>query len=126
MTAIPPNIELPSAWSVYAPILAGILRALLAAMGAAGFTWAQSVSGSQIEMAVGAALMLAATLWSIWQKVHAAREARRLAANAAVVSAELSAERGVPTPVIPPSPAGTTATDLNLAELDRIRQGGRL
>jgi hypothetical protein len=125
MTMVTPP-EIPSAWAAYGPILAGIVRAMLAAVGAAGFTWAQSVTGSQVEMAVGAAMMFAAAMWSIWQKIGAAREARRLAANAAVVSAELSAERGVPTPVIPPSPPGTTAVDLNNAELERIRQGGRV
>ena len=125
MTALPPNVELPSAWAAYAPILAGVARALLAGGGAAGFMWAQTVTGDQIEMAVGAALIVGSAVWSAWQKIAAAREARRLAANAAGVSAELSAERGVPTPVIPQSPAGTTADDLNRAELERIRQGGR-
>lgn len=33
--------------------------------------------------------------------------------------------RSPPTTVILPSPPGTTATDLNNAELERIRQGGR-
>lgn len=102
--SVQPIPEIPSAWSAYGPILAGVVRAILAAIGAAGFTWAQSVTGSQIEMAVGAAMMFAAAMWSIWQKIAAAREARRLATNAAVVSAELSAERGVPTPVVPSPP----------------------
>lgn len=129
--------EIPSAWAAYGPILAGVVRAILAAVGAAGFTWAQAITGSQVEMAVGAAMMLAAALWSIWQKISAAREARRLAANAASVSAELSAKAGEPVVVIPPSPPGTTAADLNRierarqdelkrAEIERIRQGGRV
>jgi hypothetical protein len=101
---VQPTPEIPSAWAAYGPILAGIVRAMLAAVGAAGFTWAQAITGSQIEMAVGAAMMFAAAMWSIFQKIAAAREARRLAASAAVVSAELSAERGVPTPVVPRDP----------------------
>lgn len=117
--------ELPSAWAAYGPILAGVIRALLAAAGAAGFMWAQTVTGDQIEMAVGAALIVASVVWSAWQKVQQIRASRRLATAAAVQSAVATHEAGQPVPVIPPSPSGTTALDLNKAELERIRQGGR-
>lgn len=117
--------EMPSAWAVYGPILAGVIRALLAAAGAAGVMWAQTVTGDQIEMAVGALLIVASAGWSAWQKVRAIRDSRRLATAAAVQSAVATHQAGEPVAVIPPSPPGTTAADLNRVELERIRQGGR-
>lgn len=125
MVAVPPN-ELPSAWAAYGPILAGVIRAILAAAGAAGFMWAQTVTGDQIEMAVGALLVVGSAVWSAWQKIAAIRAARRLAVAAAVQSAHATAQAGEPVAVIPPSPPGTTAASLNRAELERIRQGGRV
>lgn len=127
MSMLPPKpTELPSAWSAYAPILAGVLRAILAAAGAAGFMWAQTVTGDQIEMAVGAAMILGSAVWSAWQKIQAIRASRRMVVSAAVQSAHATQRAGEPVAVIPPSPIGTTAADLNRVELDRIQQGGRL
>jgi hypothetical protein len=117
--------ELPSAWQAYGPILAGVIRALLAAAGAAGFMWAQTVTGDQVEAVVGALVIVAAAVWSAWQKIKQIRDARRLATAAAVQSAHATQAAGEPVAVIPPSPPGTTAADLNRVELQRIQQGGR-
>jgi len=115
--------QVPSAWSAYLPILAGLFRAILAALGAAGFTWASAVTGSQIEMAAGVVMMLGAAVWSAWQKISAVRAARRSAAASAIASAEATMRAGQPVPVIiAPSPLGTTAADLNRAEI--ARHGG--
>lgn len=94
--------QIPSAWSAYMPILAGLFRAVLAALGAAGFTWASAVTGSQIEMAVGVAMMLAAAVWSAYQKIVSLREARRLASASASASAEATMQAGRPVPVVVP------------------------
>lgn len=102
--------DVPSAWSAYLPILAGVFRALLAALGAAGFTWAQTVSGSQIEMAAGAALMLSAAVWSAWQKIQAIRASQRESVASAVASAQATQSAGVPVAVVVgPGPATETA-----------------
>lgn len=126
MTAVEPTANLPSAWSAYVPILAGVVRALLAAAGAAGVMWAKTVTGDQVEMAVGAAVIVASVIWSAVQKIRALRAARRLAVAAGMQSAVASADAGQPVVVIPASPPGTTAADLNRAELERIRQSGRV
>lgn len=94
------DYKVPSAWTAYMPILAGLFRAVLAALGAAGFTWASAVTGSQVEMAAGAAMMVAAALWSAWQKVRAVQAARRQAIASAQASATASAARGEPVPVV--------------------------
>lgn len=94
---------LPSGWSIYGPILSGVVRAVLAALGGFGLAWAQNVSGSQIEMSVSAILMIAAAGWSIWQKIQAHRVAMRQAAVAAVASAEATAASGSPVVVLPPN-----------------------
>ncbi len=72
---------LPSAWQAYFPLVTSLVRTLLAVAGSAGFTWALSVTASQVEMAVSAAMILAAAVWSFWQKVEAMRALRRAAAN---------------------------------------------
>lgn len=101
--------EVPSAWSAYLPILAGVFRAVLAALGAAGFTWAQTVSGSQIEMAAGAAMMLGAAIWSAWQKVQQIRASQRESVASAVASAQATQRAGTPVAVVVgPGPTTTT------------------
>jgi len=92
--------DVPSAWSAYLPILAGVLRAFLAALGAAGFTWANAVTGSQIEMAAGAAMMLGAAVWSAWQKIQAVRKSQRESVASAVASAEATQKAGAPVAVV--------------------------
>jgi hypothetical protein len=105
--------QIPSAWSAYAPILAGILRHVLGALGMFGFTWASAVTGSQIEMAVGIALMFGAALWSGWQKIAALRAARRNAVASASASAAATMQAGSPVAVVVgPSLPGTIARDL--------------
>lgn len=100
--------QIPSAWSAYLPILTGLLRAILAALGAAGFTWAQAVTGSEIEMATGAAMMFGAAVWSAWQKISALRAARRQAVSSAVASADATMQAGQPVAVIVGPSAGLT------------------
>lgn len=101
---MPDDNQIPSAWSAYLPILAGVFRAVLAALGAAGFTWASAVTGSQIEMAAGAAMMLGAAVWSAYQKISALRAARRQAVSSAVASADATMQAGQPVAVVVPSP----------------------
>ena len=96
-TALP---DVPSAWSAYLPILAGVFRALLAALGAFGVTWANTVTGSQIEMAAGAALMLGAAAWSAWEKVQSLRKSQRESVASAVESARATHQAGVPVAVV--------------------------
>lgn len=90
----------PDEWKVYVPILTGFLRAVLAALGAANFTWAQAVSADQIQMIVGVVLMVVAAVWSAWQKIAAVRTARRQAAASAVASAKATIAAGEPVAVV--------------------------
>lgn len=92
--------QIPSAWNAYLPILAGFFRAVLAALGGIGITWASAVTGSQIEMAAGAALMIVAAGWSFWQKVAAMRAARRSQVASAQASATASVAAGEPVSVV--------------------------
>lgn len=101
-------VQPPSAWAEYSPIITGLIRTVLAALGAAGFTWAQSVTGSQVEMMVSAALVLIAGGWSVWQKIDAVRQARKLAEAAAVASAQATQQAGEPVAVVPSRPATGT------------------
>jgi hypothetical protein len=79
--------QIPSAWSVYIPIVTGLVRNLLAAAGAAGFTWALAVNDSQVQMAVSLTMVVASALWSGWQKLQAARAIRVAAARPAGAAA---------------------------------------
>lgn len=71
----------PKEWAVYLPLVTDLLRKLLAIAGGLGFTWALTVSGSQIEMAVSAAFALGSIVWGFWQKIKAQRALRTAAAN---------------------------------------------
>lgn len=82
---------LPSAWSAYLPLVTSLVRALLAAAGGAGFTWALAVNASQVQMAVTAAMMAAAAIWGFWQKIQATRALRKASVQPA----------GVPPPQLP-------------------------
>lgn len=73
--------QLPSAWAAYLPLVTGLVRAILAAAGGAGFTWALAVNADQIQMAVSGAMILASALWSFWQKLQAMRALRRAATS---------------------------------------------
>lgn len=90
---------LPSGWSDYIPILTGFARAVLATLGGAGFTWALAVNASQIQMAVSAAMMLAAAGWSAWQKIDALRKAKAAVVTSAAASAQASITQGQPVAV---------------------------
>lgn len=68
--------QIPTGWEAYLPILSGMARGALTIAGGAGFTYAQTVSASQIEMAVSAAMAAAGLLWSGWQKIKAVRALR--------------------------------------------------
>lgn len=83
--------QVPSAWQVYIPILAGFARGLMQLLGSAGFTWALTVNASQIQMAVSAALALTGFVWSAIQKVEAARALNVAAGN----------PKNAPTPTLP-------------------------
>lgn len=68
--------QIPTGWEAFLPILSGMARGILTIAGGAGFTYAQTVSASQIEMAVSAAMALTGLLWSGWQKIKAVRALR--------------------------------------------------
>lgn len=79
--------QIPSAWAVYLPLIAALARTLLAAAGGVGFTWALTVNADQVQMAVSAAMAVAAAVWSLVQKVQATRALRIAAANPPGVTA---------------------------------------
>jgi hypothetical protein len=80
----------------YVEIAAGVIRGLLQILSSFGFTWALTVTGSQVTMAATAAVMLATLLWSAWNKITHAR-----AVNLAAVA---SASQGRPVEPTPPPP----------------------
>lgn len=111
--------QVPSAWSAYLPILGGLFRAILAALGGLGFAWANAVTGSQIEMAASLALMLGAAGWSAWQKIAEVRASRAKVVSSAQASAIATYQAGAPIAVVTTPSGATTTTDLNKAELAR-------
>ena len=112
----------------YVAIAAGVIRGLVQIAAGLGMGWATFVTGDHIMMAASAAVMLAMLFWSAYQKFQVARRARQVAREAAFRSAIATAEAGRPVVIAPspvePSPPGTTADNLNRAELERIQQGG--
>ena len=89
-----------AAKSPYLPIVAGLVRGIVAIASGFGFTWALAVNGSQIQMAATAALGLGMLLWSVYQKIDAIRTARHAAVAAAVASAKI----GIPVTIIETPP----------------------
>jgi hypothetical protein len=83
----------------YLPIMGAVVRGLLQIASGLGFTWALTVSGDQIQMAVTAAAMLATLVWSAWQKIAAIKAARLAEVAAAKASAEATMKAGTPMPV---------------------------
>ena len=73
--------EIPSAWQAYLPLVTSLVRTLLAAAGGVGFTWALTVNADQVQMAASAAMLVAAGVWSFYQKVASLRALRKAAAN---------------------------------------------
>lgn len=76
--------QLPPTWQDYLPLVTSIVRTLLGVAGGVGFTWAQAVSASQVQMAVSAAMILASAAWGVWQKIQAQRALRQAAATPVV------------------------------------------
>jgi hypothetical protein len=83
----------------YLPIVGAVVRGLVQIASGFGFTWALTVTGDQVTMAVSAGFMLATLLWSAWQKIVAIRNARRAEVAAAKASAAATMTAGVATPV---------------------------
>jgi len=73
--------KLPDTWQAYLPLATALARTLLATAGGVGFTWAQAVTADQVQMGVSAAMILAAGLWSLWQKIQAQRALRQASTN---------------------------------------------
>lgn len=92
--------ELPSAWAAYLPLITSLVRHLLGILGGAGFTWALTVNADQLQMAVSAAMMAAAAIWSFYQKIQSMRAARKAAAQSAIRSADATQKAGEPVAVI--------------------------
>ncbi len=74
------KFEAPAEWAPYLPMVISFARTVLAALGGVGFTWALTVNGDQMQMAVTAAMMVAAAGWSLYQKIRAQRALRQAAA----------------------------------------------
>jgi ABC-type nickel/cobalt efflux system permease component RcnA len=70
---------LPSAWQAYLPLVTSLVRSVLGVLGGAGFTWALTVNDSQLQMIVSALMVLAAAVWSFYQKLQAQRALREAA-----------------------------------------------
>ncbi len=83
----------------YLPLIGTTVRGVLYIGGSAGLTWAQTVSGDQIQMIVTAIALAATFGWSIQQKFAAIRDKRRAEVAAASASAEATMKAGTPTPV---------------------------
>lgn len=73
--------EIPASWAPWLPIAGSLLRAILAAGGAAGITWAQAVTASQAEQILGALAIALSGLWSVMQKIQANRAIQEAAAQ---------------------------------------------
>ncbi|HEX5321656.1 MAG TPA: hypothetical protein VFW46_21030 [Stellaceae bacterium] len=84
-------LPIPAGWQVYVPMLTSLIRDILNILGAGGFTWALTVNGSQVQMAVSVALVLVASVWGKIQKAQANR-ALEVAANN---------PKGAPAPKLP-------------------------
>jgi hypothetical protein len=83
----------------YLPIIGGLVRGVIQISSGLGFTWALTVSGDQIQMAVTAGAMLITLGWSAWQKIVAIRDSRIKEVAAAKASAQATLATGVVTPV---------------------------
>lgn len=92
--------QIPSAWSAYVPILAGLGRGLLSALGGIGCTWAYTVNASEIQMGVSAALIVVSLIWTAVQKIQALRASHDSSVASANASAQRTATLGVATPIV--------------------------
>lgn len=78
--------QIPTDWVPYLPIAMSAVRGALYLAAGAGITHAQTVTASQLEMAVSAAMALAGLAWSVWQKIKATRALRIAAAQPAGIT----------------------------------------
>lgn len=86
-TGNPFAAQIPSAWSAYVPILTGLARGLLTMAGGLGFMHAQTVTASQVEMGVSAAMAVSGMVWGAWQKIATQRALHKAATNPAGMAA---------------------------------------
>lgn len=92
---------IPSGWELYLPIITGLVRQGLVALGMFGVTWAETVTGDQVQFYVGGLMVVAGFIWTAWQKIAGIRAARLLAVQSAIASANATGNTGVNTPVVP-------------------------
>ena len=106
----------------YLPIFAAVVRGVVQIASGFGFTWALTVTGDQVTMAVSAAFMLATLAWSTWQKIAAIRDKRRAEVAAASASANATLVRGVATPVtVTVTPAGQSNKAVRISDAEIAR-----
>lgn len=86
-TGNPFAAQIPSAWSAYVPILTGMVRGFLQLAGGLGFMHAQTVTASQVEMGVSAAMAVSGMVWGAWQKIATQRALHKAATNPAGMAA---------------------------------------
>jgi F0F1-type ATP synthase membrane subunit c/vacuolar-type H+-ATPase subunit K len=72
-------------WTPYVAIATSILRHAITALGSFGFTWAQTVSGDQIQMIVSAVAVVGSIVWGIVQK-NSAQKAINIATELPAIS----------------------------------------
>lgn len=87
-------------------IVSGLVRELLALASAFGFTWALTVSGSQIMMISTALVAIGTAGWTVAQKIIAARREHEIAIESAAASAQATMMAGQPVVVaVQPPPS---------------------
>lgn len=69
----------------YITLVAAIIRAVLQILSGFGFAWALTVNGSQVQLVASAVVMLATVVWSLIQKMQAARNTHDVAVMSATV-----------------------------------------
>jgi hypothetical protein len=87
-------------WAVYVPIITGLLRTVMAAMGG---DWALSANSSQVQSVAGAIVVLLAAGWSAWHKIDAARKSHASSVESATQSAAATIQQGRPVAVVAPT-----------------------
>lgn len=71
----------PASWTPYMPLVGTLVRAALTAVGTWNVAWAQSVTADQMQQIVGVVMVLAALVWSAWQKAQAQKRLDTAAAS---------------------------------------------
>jgi tetrahydromethanopterin S-methyltransferase subunit D len=80
----------------YVAIATAVIRGILQIAAGFGFTWALTVTGSQVMMIATGVVMLMTLAWSVWQKISQAR--------AVHIAAVASASKRRPVEASPPPP----------------------